>query len=126
MRLFLSVIAAASICIGCKSDHSEDALATKNLVKIDSTFNQTKWQKKVDGQYAHREIMYKDVLYNDTIRSLSETELTSLLGQPDYKEGFHYYYRITENNLGTWTLKSKTLVVKFTDSTKIEWIKLHE
>lgn len=126
MKHFLYILIFGSLLLNCKDDAKEANQSTQKTVLVDSTFNPIKWRKKVDGEYIHRHIMYRDVLYNDTVRSLNEQQLTKLLGKPDYTEGLHYYYRINENNLGFWTLKTKTMVVKFVDSAKIEWIKIHE
>ena len=68
----------------------------------------------------------QDVQQNYGCHAHHLTGLFELLGEPDYSKEDHHYYRITETRLGIWTLTTKTMVVKFTNDTSIEWIKIHE
>jgi hypothetical protein len=89
-------------------------------------FDHEKWKEHNGHKYPYREKMYRDVLYNDTIRDLSQTDIFKLLGEPDkIKENF-YYYTIDHTGMGAWTLHSKTMVFKFNVDEKVEWIKVHE
>lgn len=91
----------------------------------DISFDREKWASKEDGEYPYRGQMVKDVVYNDTIRTLSATELIELLGAPDRTNDGHLYYHISRTGLGPVTLNAKTMVVKLTDDQTIEWIKIH-
>lgn len=89
-------------------------------------FDQSKWRMKEGDNYLYRAQMLKDVVYNDTIRSLNQIELTNLLGEPDRTNENHLYYTISRRGLGAFTLNEKTMVVKINVDNSIEWIKIHE
>ena len=95
-------------------------------VQAKSDFSISKWQTKKGKTYPHRAEMYKDVLYNDTIRKLNEQEILALLGEPDRKQDGYFYYTISKTSVLSWNLHTRTLVIKFADSQTIEWIKVHE
>lgn len=103
----------------CNTTPEDNALST---IEFDSET----W-KQFDGDtYPFRETMYENILYNDSIRALSKNEIITLLGQPNRTNEDFLYYLIAEKKLGFWVLHTKTLVFKFNDSQKIEWIKIHE
>lgn len=89
-------------------------------------FDSAKWSAKKGLDYTFRDYMVQDVLYNDTIRMLNENQIHSLLGTPDYIRENHHYYRINETRIGSWILRTKTMVVKFENKDSIAWIKIHE
>lgn len=114
------------LCFTCKTD-KKDAVETLQKNKItDTVFNKDQWQTKDGKDYPFRENMVRDVIYNDTIRTLTKDQLLNLLGEPDYIRDQHLYYRIEESRLGNWTFKTKTMVVKIEADTSIVWIKMHE
>ena len=115
-----------SVMLSCKSDQEDKKTSKLASENTEIPFDKDKWRLKEGKDYVYREQMYEAVLYNDTIRSLSEVALRSLLGDPDYHEDGHLYYRITETRLVNWTVKSKTMVVKLKQDGSIEWIKVHE
>lgn len=89
-------------------------------------FDHTKWNIKKGLDYPYRDQMVNEVLYSDSLRTLQKEGLIYLLGQPDYTREEHLYYRINETRLGTWTLHTKTIVIKLSKDNSVEWIKLHE
>lgn len=89
-------------------------------------FDKVKWGMKDGDTYEYRGLMLKDVVYNDTIRDLNESELIDLLGQPDRINENHLYYNISRKGLGAFTLNQKTMVVKIKVDSTIAWIKIHE
>jgi len=110
--------------MACQNDKS----VTKNIEAEENTeikFDKNKWQEKVNNFYPYRDLMLNDVVYNDTIRSLNKEQVLEILGEPDRINEGHLYYRITQTRLGAWPLKTKTMVIKLTDSEGIEWIKIH-
>ena len=70
--------------------------------------------------------MVDEVLYSDSLRTLSENEIINHLGKPSYIREDFYYYRIKETRLGAWILHTKTIVIKLSEDSSVEWIKLHE
>ena len=71
-------------------------------------------------------LMLNDVLYNDTIRTLTKNKILALLGEPDRTNNNHLYYLISRSGIGEFTLHTKTMVVKIKEDDSIEWIKVHE
>lgn len=110
------------ICIACKSD-PKDKVLEENTELI---FDAQKWSIKNGQDYVYRSKMLHDVVYNDSVRLLSQNELIALLGKPDRSENNHFYYVIEQERLGFWPLHTKTMVVKFNSANKIEWIKIHK
>lgn len=120
MSIYLALIII--ICFGCKTENTE----FKKNDQDEIVFDKVKWKIKDGKDYLYRDNMFRSVIYNDTIRTLNKEQLFELLGDPDYSREGHHYYRITENRLGFWTLTTKTMVIKFTNDSTIEWIKIHE
>ena len=94
--------------------------------KKENRFDREKWQLKEGRNYPYRFHMIKDVVYNDTIRSLTREELLKLLGDPDREEKNHLYYMISQERIGSWPLHTRSMVVKLKENDSIEWIKIHE
>ncbi len=105
----------------CKRDNSETSKAEATV-----TFNETNWKIKEGEDYSYREKMLDSVVYNDTIRSLNKNEILQLLGKPDRINKNHFYYTIAQKRIGLWPLHTKTMVIKFVNDSKIEWIKIME
>jgi len=107
----------------CKEDRADSLSGTANT---EIKFNAVKWRVKKDKDYPYRDHMVNDLLYNDSLRKLNKNEILSLLGEPDrFTEG-HLYYMIRQRRIGFWPLHTKTLVVKFSGNSTLEWIKIHE
>lgn len=126
MKRILILLMLLPLMLSCKSDHEDKKTSKLASENAEIPFEKDKWALKEGKDYVYREQMYEAVLYNDTIRSLSEVKLISLLGDPDYHEEGHLYYRISETRLMNWTVKTKTMVVKLNQDGSIEWIKVHE
>ena len=112
----------------CKTEKAERQDQINQGPIKEMTFDKTKWNIKEGEDFPYRVQMLNDVLYNDTIRSLNKKEILDLLGEPsNYRNNEDFlYYKITENGIGSWTLKTKTMVIKFLDENTIDWIKIHE
>jgi len=126
MKRILILLLLLSAILSCKSDQEDKATSKLASENIEIPFDKDKWALKEGKDYVYREQMYEAVLYNDTIRSLTEVQLLEALGDPDYHEEGHLYYRISETRLMNWTVKTKTMVVKLNQDGSIEWIKVHE
>ncbi len=111
----------------CKPDVRVKKGAGFQEIAIDSTFDPTRWQLKEGDNYPYREIMYRQLLYSDTLRQRSKSDILQLLGEPDRSsEDFsHIYYRIKGRQVGPVLFSSKFLVFKFTPADSVEWIKVY-
>ncbi len=110
----------------CTSEKKGKSDNTALQTAVDSTFQKEKWLIKEGGDYPYRAQMLNDIVYNDTIRTLLKDEIIALLGAPDRINEGHLYYLIDQRRLGSWTLHSKTLVIKLSAEETIDWIKIHE
>jgi hypothetical protein len=113
-------------CFACKSDKQDTIKHQKTQQDTTMVFNKEQWNTKDGKDYSYRAQMLNDIVYNDTIRTLNKEQLLKLLGNPDYIKEGHLYYRINETRIGSWTLKTKTMVIKLLEDQSIEWIKIHE
>ena len=125
MKAFSKILFLIFILTSCQADE-EKRIQNESNATEDIVFDQIKWIAKEGGEYLYRNQMLKDVLYNDTIRSLDKSEITTLLGAPDRTNENHMYYLISRSGIGAFTLNAKTMVVKIADDNSIEWIKVHE
>jgi hypothetical protein len=126
MPFRILIILLLVFSLSCKNDKSEDPNEANEASEM--VFDKAKWTLKEGKNYVFRERMLKDVVYNDTIRSLDKNQVINLLGEPDYygDDPQYMYYRIVESGLGFFTLKTQTMVIKLKEEDGIEWIKIHE
>ena len=119
------VVIVLLLTSGCKDEqkHQQSVPPPDPGLKID--FNKKKWRKKRGDDYVYRDAMVDAVLYSDTIRALPKSGILQLLGAPDRTNAEYDYYVIKKTRLGLWTLKSRTLVIKYAGD-QVEWIKIHE
>lgn len=95
--------------------------------KVDAlSFDREQWLYKEGRDYPHRQSMYEEVLYSEELREMNRDEILELLGSPDRQKENYIYYLVEEKRMGTIVLHARYLVFLFTDSGKVEWIKLHE
>lgn len=126
MQLNVLSLLLITILLSCNSSVESNPDQEKNASDADIVFEQAKWKEKEGQDYPFRQQMLKDVVYNDTIRTLSRAEIIDLLGKPDREQDNHFYYTISQKRIDLWPLHTTSMVIKFVDSTKIEWIKIHE
>lgn len=115
------------LCAACKPDVSGKTEAAIPEIAIDSTFDPTRWQLKEGDDYPYRELMYRQLLYSDTLRQRSKSDVLQLLGEPDRssEDSSHIYYRLKGRQVGPVLFSSKFLVFKFTAADSVEWIKTY-
>ena len=115
-------------CLGCDSDKAAKPDTEPPGPEVEIPFDKKLWEHQDGLDYPYRVQMYKDILYNDTVRSLNKSEILELLGEPSYDrddKGF-LYYTISKQRAAFWTVRTKTLVIKLAEDNTVEWIKLHE
>lgn len=109
--------------ISCKE---ENAITESRQEKTVIVLNKVNWNKKEADDYLYRELLIDSVIENKELRSLKQNELINVLGEPNRMENNHLYYTISQEKLGFWPLNQKTLVIKYSESDTITWIKIHE
>lgn len=126
MRISFLIPFLLFLCLACNSDSNEKSVTIDEGTASDAKFNQAKWNTKDGSDYPYRDEMLKDVVYNDTIRTLNKDEILKLLGTPDKIVENHLYYMISQKRLGFFPLHTKTMVIKLSNDNSIEWIKIHK
>lgn len=113
------------LLFSCNSERS-NTKTKEHERTTEIAFDKSKWHLKKGVDYLYRNQMLNDIVYNDTIRSLSENEIIGLLGEPDRRNNEYLYYQIKQKRLFNWPLHTKTMVIKLSKSDSIDWIKIHE
>lgn len=109
--------------ISCKKEkETTKSFQEETIIEL----NKVNWNKKEADDYLYRELLIDSVIENKELRSLEQNELINVLGEPNRMENNHLYYTISQKNLGFWPLNQKTLVIKYSESDTITWIKIHE
>lgn len=115
MKLFILFIAFFSCTSSCNNKQPEKL-----------NFDKTKWQTKTDDTYPYRDKMLDDLIKNVTLKGLKKNELLDLLGPPTRTDADHLFYTIKQPKLGFITVSNKSLVIKLTKDSTVEWRKIHE
>ena len=76
--------------------------------------------------YPYRNEMLKDLVYNVALKGSKKEEVIDLLGQPDRSDSSYLFYAIAQERIGFFPLHTKTLVIKLTKDSTVEWRKIHE
>ena len=128
MKICVFTIIMFVCCLSCNNSREDKPEDIKIKPESEMVFDKEKWRIKNGGDYPFRDKMLKDIVYNDTIRTLKKDEIINLLGEPSYyRENKNFlYYRITQKKLFFWTLHTKTMVVKLSEDETIDWIKIHK
>ena len=126
MKLRMALLILLVSFLSCNTDRQENTNNVKEEADSEMVFNEDKWKTKEGADYPYRDLMLNNIVYNDTVRSLSKDEIINLLGDPDRIHEDHFYYMIAQKRLLSWPLHTKTMVIKFYDDNTIEWIKIHE
>ncbi|MCB2220627.1 MAG: hypothetical protein KQI35_09545 [Bacteroidetes bacterium] len=112
--------------IACNRQQENQSNSNDRVSEAEISFDKTKWSTREGRDYPYRDPMLNDIVYNDTIRMLTQEEILELLGEPDRREDGYLYYMVKQKRLGYWPLHTKTLVLKFSEDNTIDWIKIHE
>ena len=126
MRIRFHLALMLLCCISCKNQKEAKSELVDQGVKAEIQFDKSKWGSKEGKDYPFRNQMLDDLVYNDTVRSLSKDEILDLLGEPDRRKDGHLYYMVDQKRIGSWPLHTKSLVIKLSDDSTIDWIKIHE
>ena len=120
------------LCLSCnedgkfKAEGSSEVSETISAVDNDSSFNPAKWKIKDGSNYPYRNSMLKDLMTDEDFRDLKRPEVLDLLGEPDRVDTNYLFYRVKQRRLVIWPIHTTTMVVKFTEDSLIEWMKIHE
>ena len=90
-------------------------------------FDKIKWQTKEGNKYPHRDAMLKDLIDNHLVHGLKKDDVLDMLGEPNRTNEGHLYYTLTKTHFANLPVRlhTKTLVVKLTKDSTVEWRKIH-
>jgi len=110
------------ICfIACKNNKNKAFHATT------VPFDTAKWRLQEEEVFPEREKMLPDLLNNLHLHGLNKEQLFRLLGQPGYSNNGYLYYPISRKTFPGIPIPFavKTLVIKLTSDSTVEWRKVH-
>ena len=81
---------------------------------------------KEDEAFPYRNEMLYDLINNVTLKGLKKDKLIDLLGPPTRIDADYLFYTIAQPHFGILTLSNKSLVIKLTKDSTVEWRKIHE
>lgn len=126
MQIRFLIILLLLCCLACNTEREEKSDLVDHETEAEILFDKTKWRAKEGLDYLYRDQMLYDIVYNDTVRALNKDEILELLGEPDRSNDGYLYYMIAQKRIGFWPLHTKTLVIKLSEDSTIDWIKIHE
>jgi hypothetical protein len=89
-------------------------------------FDREKWLILEDSKYPYRDAMLHDLVFNQSLKGLTMKEVVHMLGEPNRMQEGHLYYTIHRDEIGKFTLHTRTLVLKLGADSTVEWRKIHE
>ena len=126
MKIRAYILLLFIFCIACTNTSKDKTNETDNETATEISFDKTKWRTKKGRDYPYRDLIVNEIVYNDTVRMKNKDGILELLGEPDRINDGHLYYMIAQKRLGFWPLHTKTLVIKLSNDSTINWIKIHD
>lgn len=116
LRSLITILALISID-GCKNKTTE---------KKEEKFSKEKWAIRTDKEYTYRAQMLKDLM-TYKLHGLKKEEVENLLGEPNKRDNGYIFYTVSANFIGNVPvpISTKTLVIKLTKDSTVEWRKIH-
>lgn len=102
----------------CRNSSNDDT--TKGI-----KFNTAKWQQKNGREYSYRDSMLTDLINSYELHGIKRDSIIRLFGPPDRIDSNYIFYRVSQKQMGFFTLSAKTFVIKFTADSLLEWRKVH-
>ncbi|MDB5193726.1 MAG: hypothetical protein JWQ96_3289 [Segetibacter sp.] len=104
------------------------ACKNKSDEKSEEKFDKIKWATKQDREYTYRDKMLADFMTSYKLNGVPKDSVLSLLGQPLRSENGYLYYIVDQKFLPNtyFPISTKSLVIKLTKDSTVEWRKIHE
>ena len=91
-------------------------------------FDQTKWNKSIDGFYEFREVMVKDLMENHLEKGMTYEQLTDLIGKPEnianLKANTIGYTIMEDYGWDIDPVETKTLLIELTTDSLVQNFKV--
>jgi hypothetical protein len=89
-------------------------------------FDPALWTVGTEGAHPHRESMLNDLIASRRLKGKPADTVVALLGAPTRVDNGHLFYRVREERIGSFITNTKTLVIKLTPDSTVEWTKIHQ
>ena len=99
---------------------------TSNSQAKDQKFDKAKWAETDGVDYPHRNGMLNDFITSYKLNGVKKDSLVNLLGLPDRTDSSFLFYKVAQERWGFLPIHTKTLVVKLTADSLVEWRKIHK
>jgi hypothetical protein len=113
-------------CLACNTTSEKKSDSSDEPATTDIEFDKTKWATKDDADYPYRNQMLKDLLDNQKLKGLKRDSVLDLLGEPDRTDSSYLFYLIEQKRLKFIPLHTKTMVIKLSQDSTVNWVKIHE
>ncbi|MGV3697874.1 hypothetical protein [Flavobacterium sp.] len=110
--------------VACKNTQ-DDAHEENPGMQEAIAFDASKWKIKKDSDYLYRKGMIDDLVRSNALKKLDKAGILVLLGEPERIENNHLFYQIDQDRIGSWPVRTKTLVIKMENDSVVEWVKIH-
>lgn len=107
-------------CVACQKFEAEKPDHEPPPIVRD--FESEKWKVKLGDDYPHRAEMLGHLMRTDTLRHKTLEQVKQLLGEPTRVNEGYVYYTISQDKIGFVTTNFKSLVLKLSDSGRVEKI----
>lgn len=126
MRFYLLILILFFSSCSCNNEQQKVTPQKEVLEESELAFDRVKWNMKEGVSYPYREQMLNNVIYNDSLRALNQKDVIAHLGEPSRVQDNYVYYLLEEKKVLMLTLTARTLVIKFNEEDRVEWMKIHE
>ncbi|HEU5053349.1 MAG TPA: hypothetical protein VFT78_09560 [Hanamia sp.] len=98
----------------------------KPQVQRPQKFDKEQWALKKENVHPYRNSMLKDLMNSYDLHGVNKDSVFNLLGSPDRSDNGYLFYGINCQQIGLFTLHTKTLVIKLKPDSTVEWLKIHQ
>ncbi len=94
-------------------------------IKDPIPFDTEKWLTDDGGSFPYRERMLADLFADDKLKGLTKEQIVERLGQPTRTDKNYFFYLVTQDKIQFFTLRTKTLVIRFSERGLSEAVLIH-
>ncbi len=80
----------------------------------------------MEDNYSYRDEMLDDLVYNVKLKGLTKQQVIAMLGEPERTNDGHLYYEVLSEEVGSFPLHKKFLVIKLDKNNVVEWRKIKD
>jgi hypothetical protein len=83
---------------------------------------------KNEKTYPYRDQMLKDLIADRRLTGIKRDSILRMLGEPTRTDSNYLFYTVAQEFLGKIPvpLHTRSLVIKFTGDSTVQWVKIHE